>query len=149
MERRINRRQQGDVGEASAIEWLTRVGALVALPIGHGPDSDLPAQFADRLLRVQVKASIQEVETPNGHLRYPVSLVTSGGNRSWRGVGKPFDPDKVDYLFALTSSGRRWFIPSRELGGNRAIQLGGPKYSEYEIEAAGSIRSWSMRRAPL
>jgi hypothetical protein len=32
MQRLINRRQQGDLGEISAAEWLTRMGATVFLP---------------------------------------------------------------------------------------------------------------------
>ena len=140
MERLINRRQQGDLGEASAIEWLTKIGALVALPFGYSPDFDLVAQLGARLLRVQVKTSTQEIRTPNGHLRFPVSLVTCGGNQSWTGVSKVIDPTKIDYLFALTSSGRRWFIPAMDLDGKRAVQLGGNKYSEYEIEKATPVR---------
>jgi hypothetical protein len=140
MDRLINRRQQGDLGEASAIEWLTRHGAVVALPFGHSPDFDLVAEVGGRLLRVQVKASTQQINTSNGQLRYPVSLVTCGGNQSWTGVAKLFDPAKVDYLFVLTSAGRRWFIPATDLEGKRGIHLGGDKYSEYEIEAAAPIR---------
>jgi bifunctional DNA-binding transcriptional regulator/antitoxin component of YhaV-PrlF toxin-antitoxin module len=140
MERLINRRQQGDLGEISAIEWLTRRGAVVAIPFGHSPDFDLVAQVGDRLLRIQVKTSTQELRTPNGHLRYPVSLVTCGGNQSWTGVAKLFDPATVDYLFVLTSTGRRWFIPASDLDGKRGVQLGGAKYSEYEIERTAAIR---------
>jgi bifunctional DNA-binding transcriptional regulator/antitoxin component of YhaV-PrlF toxin-antitoxin module len=140
VERLINRRQQGDLGEASAIDWLTRQGAIVALPLGHSPDFDLVAQIGQRLLRIQVKTSTQEIRTPNGHLRYPVSLVTCGGNQSWTGVAKLFDPKRVDYLFALTSPGRRWFIPAVDLDGNRNVNLGGSKYSEYEIDGTASIR---------
>ena len=123
----------------SAVEWLTRQGAVVALPFGHSPDFDLVAEFGGRLLRVQVKTSTQEIRTPNGHLRYPVSLVTCGGNQSWTGVAKLFDPAKVDYLFVLTSSGRRWFIPATDLDGKRNVNLGGSKYREYEIEGTASI----------
>jgi bifunctional DNA-binding transcriptional regulator/antitoxin component of YhaV-PrlF toxin-antitoxin module len=148
MERLINRRQQGDLGEVSAIEWLTRKGAVVAVPFGHSPDFDLVADLRGRLLRIQVKTSTQEVRTPSGHLRFSVSLVTCGGNQSWTGVAKVFDPTKVDYLFALTSAGRRWFIPASDLDGNRAIQLGGSKYSEYEIEAAEPIRDLVYGRKP-
>ncbi len=140
MERAINRRQQGDLGEASAIEWLTNRGALVLIPFGHSPDIDLIAKLNGRLLRVQVKTSTQEVRTPNGHLRYPVSLVTNGGNQSWNGVSKPIDPDQIDYLFALTGRGRRWLIPATDLDGKTTIQLGGTKYAEYEIESARPIR---------
>jgi PD-(D/E)XK endonuclease len=140
MKRAINRRRQGDLGEASAIEWLTSRGALVLVPFGHSPDFDLAAQIDDRLLRVQVKTSTQEIRTPNGHMRFPVSLVTCGGNQSWTGVTKVIDTTKIDYLFALTASGRRWFIPATDLDGKRAIQLGGAKYAEYEIEPAKAIR---------
>jgi PD-(D/E)XK endonuclease len=140
MDRLINRRQQGDLGEASAIEWLIRKGAVVALPFGHSPDFDLVAQIEDRLLRIQVKTSTREVRTPNGHLRFSVSLVTCGGNQSWNGVAKLFDPGKVDYLFVLTSPGRRWFIPAADLDGKRNVNLGGMKYSEYEIEPTAPIR---------
>jgi PD-(D/E)XK endonuclease len=69
MERLINRRQQGDLGEASAIEWLTRQGATVFIPVGHSPHFDLVAALDARLLRIQVKASTQEVLTPDGHRR--------------------------------------------------------------------------------
>jgi bifunctional DNA-binding transcriptional regulator/antitoxin component of YhaV-PrlF toxin-antitoxin module len=139
VERAINRKQQGDLGETSAIEWLTRQGALVAVPFGHSPDFDLVAQVGGRLLRVQVKTSTQEITTSTGDLRYPVSLVTCGGNQSWTGVAKLFDPEKIDYLFALTSRGRRWFIPATDLDGKRNVSLGGTKYAEYEIEATAAI----------
>ena len=56
-ERLINRRQQGDLGEASAIEWLTRQGAIVCVPLGHSPDIDLIADYDGRLVRVQVKTT--------------------------------------------------------------------------------------------
>lgn len=140
MERLINRRQQGDLGEVSAIEWLTRNGARVAIPFGHSPHFDLVAEIGNRLMRIQVKTSTQELRTPNGHRRFSVSLVTCGGNQSWTGVAKLFDPAKVDYLFALTSLGRRWFIPATDLDGKRAVQLGGAKYSEFEIEPGTPIR---------
>jgi hypothetical protein len=39
----------------------------------------------------------------------------------------------------LTASGRRWFIPSTDIEGKRAIQLGGLKYAEYEIDRAAGI----------
>jgi bifunctional DNA-binding transcriptional regulator/antitoxin component of YhaV-PrlF toxin-antitoxin module len=140
MKRALNRRQQGDLGEVSAMDWMTRLGALVLLPLGHSPDFDLVAEVAGRLLRIQVKTSTQEVETPNGHARYSVSLATNGGNQSWSGVSKFIDPKRIDYLFVLTACGRRWLIPATDLGGKRAIQLGGPKYAEYEIERGTGIR---------
>ncbi|MGH2961160.1 MAG: group I intron-associated PD-(D/E)XK endonuclease [Solirubrobacterales bacterium] len=55
--RAINRRQQGDLGEASAIEWFSRLGAMILLPFGHSPDFDLVVELEGRLLRIQVKTS--------------------------------------------------------------------------------------------
>jgi hypothetical protein len=139
MERQINRRQQGDLGEASAIEWLTRMGATILLPLGHSPDYDLVADAHGRLLRIQVKTSTCATRRPDGHARHAVSLATRGGNRSWNGTVKRLDPSRADYLFALTGGGRRWFIPTAALEAANAISLGGPKYSEYEIDPTVSI----------
>lgn len=140
VERRINRSQQGDLGEASAIEWFTGRGATVLVPIGHSPHFDLVAEIEDRLLRVQVKTSCQEERTPDGDWRFPVSLATSGGNQSWTGVTKQIDPSRVDVLFAHTARGRRWLIPTPALEAGRSIRLGGPKYAEYEVQRGSSIR---------
>jgi PD-(D/E)XK endonuclease len=134
MERGINRREQGDLGEASAIEWLTSVGATVFIPFGHSPAVDLVSYSRGRLLRVQVKTSTQQVMTPSGSARSAVALATSGGNRSWNGAPKKIDPALFDYLFAHTGDGRRWFIPSVALEAVTTITLGGPKYSEFKIE---------------
>ena len=140
MERLLNRSQQGDLGEASAIEWLTSKGAAVLIPFGHSPHFDLVADLDGRLLRIQVKTSTQESRTPDGHLRSTVALRTSGGNQSWTGVSKVLDPSRFDYLFVLAARGRRWLIPSSALEAFNAISLGGPKYSEFEIELGRPIR---------
>lgn len=138
-ERLINRRQQGDLGEASAIEWLTRLGATVCVPLGHSPHHDLIAEAAQRLLRVQVKTTTAIERTPDGHPRWSVAICTNGGNQSWTGRAKRFDPAKVDALFVLAGDGRRWFIPSAAIEGTVSMRLGGPKYSEYEVDPAGAI----------
>jgi hypothetical protein len=139
VDRVLNRRQQGDLGEISAIEWLTSRGALVLIPLGHSPDFDLVAHIDGRLFRIQVKTSTQTAKTPAGDERFPVSLVTCGGNQSWTGVAKVIDAQSIDYVFVLTGCGRRWLIPATELEGKRGIRLGGPKYGRYEIEVGRKI----------
>lgn len=134
MARSINRRQQGDLGEASAIEWFTSKGALVLVPFGHSPDYDLVAAIGNR-----VKTTTQQARTANGHPRFPVSLTTCGGNQSWNGVVKTVDPETIDYLFAHTGSGRRWLIPSTDIEGKRSVRLGGPRYAQFEIEPGTGI----------
>jgi hypothetical protein len=138
-DRLINRRQQGDLGEASAIEWLTRRGAVVSLPVGHSPDYDLIAEMEGRLLRVQVKTSTYQSSTPNGHRRWAVAIRTNGGNQSWTGITKRFDSTRVDALFVLVGDGRRWFVPASAVEGTNTLNLGGRKYSEFEIGRAGEI----------
>ena len=133
-QRLINRRRQGDLGEASAIEWLTRRGATVFIPFGHSPDYDLIADFGRGPLRVQVKTSTQRITTPNGHSRCAVMIATNGGNQSWSGITKRFDPSRFDVLFVLTGDGRRWLIPTNQIEARNSLQLGGPKYAEFEIQ---------------
>jgi hypothetical protein len=125
-----HRRKQGDLGEAAAIEWLTRAGAEnVLVPLFHSPDYDLVAEHDSRLLRVQVKTSGFQ-----RHHRYEVRLCTSGGNQSWSGVVKRFAAERCDFLFVLVADGRRWFIPSGRVEAGTLIRVGGPKYAAYQVD---------------
>jgi hypothetical protein len=146
-QRLINRRQQGDLGEASAIEWLTRHGATVWIPVGHSPDADLVAEVSGRLLRVQVKTCTLRSQTLGGQDRWEVSISTTGGNQSWNRVIKTFDPSRFDLLFVLTGAGRRWLIPADAIESTHAVHLGGPRYSEFEIDPAPSIERLVYRGA--
>lgn len=138
-ERRINRRQQGDLGEFSAMEWLASKGALVWVPLGHSRDVDLIAEFNDQMLRVQVKTTTQRATTPRGHRRWRAMIATNGGNQSWSGSTKTFDPTRVDLLFVLVGDGRRWLIPASAIESQRQIVLGGSKFAEFEIERGTAI----------
>ena len=126
----MNPRQQGDLGEYSAIEWLSSRGYPVFVPIGHSPDVDLVAVIEDRAVRVQVKTCRRSIPVD----RWDVMLCTRGGNQSWNGLSKYFSATRCDYLFVLVGDGRRWFIPSSAVEGSSGIALGGPKYAAYEVE---------------
>ena len=123
-------RQQGDLGEFSAMQWVVEHGGSVYLPLGHSPDVDLVADLEGQLLRVQVKTSRRL--TPYGN--YQVMLETKGGNQSWNGVVRHFDASRYDRLFVLVGDGRRWFIPSDAIEARTSICLGGAKYAEFEVE---------------
>jgi Holliday junction resolvase-like predicted endonuclease len=100
MDGRIPPRLQGDIGEWSAIGWLIDQGAKVFLPLGHSPDIDLVADFGDRLASVQVKTS-----TVSRNTRFEVTLATRGGNRSWNGVVKHFEPARCDISLSMSGMG--------------------------------------------
>ena len=136
-------REQGDIGELSALSWLTPQGATVSIPFGHSPDYDLVADLDVGLLRVQVKTA-----TFFRHGRWEVSLATYGGNQSWSGLVKRLDTSRCDYLFVLVRDGCRWFIPSTALGGGRRILLGGPKYAAFEVETGRPIPSPAVDETP-
>jgi hypothetical protein len=125
----VHRRAQGDLGEVSAVEWLAGTGARVYIPFGHSPDCDLVADLDGHLVRVQVKTS-----SYSRLGRWEIVLATRGGNRSWSGIVKRFSPERADFLFVHVADGRRWFIPSREIGGATGIRLGGPKYAGFEVD---------------
>ena len=122
-------REQGDAGELSALSWFVENGWKVFLPFGHSPDVDMVARRDGLTIGVQVKTCAEQRKG-----RYEVRLCTMGGNQSWTGVVKRFSADRCDHLFAVAGSGRRWFIPSSVVGGERGIMLGGPKYAQYEVE---------------
>ena len=125
--------------------WLTSQGARVSKPIGHCPDYDLVADFGDRLVRVEVKTCTRRGGAPG---RYAVQLCTHGGNQSWTGVVKVFERVRCDFVFAHVGDGRRWFIPTYALEAERAISLGGPKYSEFEVEPGPPIPVLTGQMAP-
>ena len=127
---RLKPREQGDLGELSAMEWLVSQGATIAIPVSHSPDWDLIAELGARPARVQVKTSTARDDRGC----YALRLATSGGNQSWNRIIKRFDPSRYDYLFALVGDGRRWFIPSAAIEGTCSIVLGGAKYSEFEVD---------------
>jgi PD-(D/E)XK endonuclease len=130
-------RRQGDLGELSALEWLAGQGYKLWLPVGHSPNSDLIAEDDDeRLLRVQVKTT-----TRYDNRRWAVMVCTRGGNQSWNGLVKRFSSTRCDWLFVLVGDGRRWFIPARVVEGGTKIHLGGPKYSEFEIDSGRPLPS--------
>jgi len=112
-----------------AAAWLLEQGYDVYIPFGHSPDVDLVAEIDGRLVRIQVKSSRFRQNN-----RWCVAVCTRGGNQSWNGIVKRMDRSRCDFLFVAVADGRRWFIPAAAIGGGTAINLGGPKYAQYEVD---------------
>jgi PD-(D/E)XK endonuclease len=133
----MNPREQGDLGERAAMNWLWSKGCPVGVPIGHSPDFDLLTVWEGRAVTVQVKTSAFFAKA-----RWCVMLATSGGNQSWNKVVKLYDPSRFDYLFAIVGDGRQWFIPSDAIDARRQVRLGGPKFEQFEVERGPRIPCW-------
>jgi hypothetical protein len=121
------------------MEWLASRGAHIYVPVGHSPDVDLIAEIDGVALRVEVKTATYQ--TAAG--RWDVQIATRGGNQSWSGVAKYFDPERCDYLFVHVGDGRRWFIPSGAIDSGTGLHLGGPKYSEFEVESGRRLEPFA------
>ncbi len=107
--RRANPRQQGTIGVGAAIRWFIANGYDVFTPIGEPSHYDLVVVDADgELQRVEVKTTTCR----NSRGRFVVQIATSGGNQSWTGMVKAFDPTRVDLLFVLTDDGDEYVIPT-------------------------------------
>ena len=88
---------------------------------------------------MQVKTSTCLEATLRRQQRWAVSISTSGGNQSWSGLTKRFDPAKADALFVLVGDGRRWLIPASVVEGTMACGWVAGSYSEFEIEQGAPI----------
>jgi PD-(D/E)XK endonuclease len=137
-------REQGDIGELSALYWLASIGAHVAVPVGGSPHWDLMAELEGLPVRIQVKTSRCFVKG-----RWDITLCTRGGNQSWNGLVKRLDASRYDFLFVLVADGRRWFIPSDRVEGGSSLRLGGPKYAEFEVDRGDPIPGALVEIAPL
>jgi PD-(D/E)XK endonuclease len=133
-EAKLKPREQGDIGELSAMHWLAERGASIYVPVGHSPDVDLIAIIGGRILRVEVKTA-----TCRSGERWAVNVSTRGGNQSWSGIVKYFDPGRCDFLFVHVGDGRRWFIPTAALDCTSSLTLGGAKYAEFEVDPGGPL----------
>lgn len=137
---KLKPREQGDIGELSAMEWLASKGAHIYVPVGHSPDVDLIAEIEGVVLRVEVKTT-----THRRNDRWSVLISTRGGNQSWTGLVKYFDRSRCDYLFVHVGDGRRWFIPTGALDGRSGLMLGGPKYAQFEVEPGRRLERASVQ----
>lgn len=129
LQKQKNSKKQGDVGLAIAIAWFVENGYNVSIPLTDSQDYDLVVETRNKLSRVQIRTTYHK--KPTGF--YGVNLLVSGGNRSGTGKIKFFDPERVDYLFVVTETRDKYFIPSSHIAARRQLVLG-DKYALYKVE---------------
>ena len=116
--RRSNPCLQGLIGVAAAIDWFTRAGYLVSIPLNDSQPYDLVVDDGMRLLRVQVKTTTSR--GPYGN--FVVRLETAGGNQSLS-TRKPFDNSSSDLLFALTDDDDVYIVPCSAIRTRRTLNM--------------------------
>ena len=121
--RRDNPRHQGDIGVGAAIAHFMASGYRVAVPLGESQPWDLIVEKKEDGTgpeRVQVKTSTYK----NPYGIYEVQICTNGGNQSWNGLVKRFDPEAVEWLFVLTDDLDRYVIPTSAIRSTTTLNLG-------------------------
>ena len=117
--RRKNPRLQGLIGLGAAIDWFTRNGYFVAIPLNDSQPWDLIVEDAAGVVsRVQVKTTTCR----NRRGRLVVMLATIGGNQSFS-TRKPFDAARSELLFVLTDDADIYVIPCPEIDAVSSITL--------------------------
>lgn len=122
-------RQQGDIGLGMAIAWFVKNDYVVSIPLTDSQDYDLVIEINTCFYAVQVRTTYYE-KYPG---IYQLNLRVTGGNQSGAGKSKPFDPEKVAYLFAVTDAGEQFLIPSHAIEARRSLNLG-EKYAQYKVK---------------
>lgn len=125
-----NSKKQGDVGLGVAIGWFTVKGWTVCVPLTDSQDYDLLVDDGEKINRIFVRTT--RVKSRNKSGGYCLELRVKGGNLSGKGKVKYFSPELVDYVFALTDSGDKYFIPSSSITAKSGIVLG-KEYQEYLV----------------
>jgi hypothetical protein len=123
-----NSKIQGNVGVGIAIAWFMSAGYDVSIPVTDSQDYDLVIGVDNDLSTVQVKTSY----CLNSSGNYQVNLRVLGGNRSGTGKVKLFDSQAVDYVFIVTDSNEKYFIPSADIDNKTSVTLSS-KYDKYLV----------------
>jgi hypothetical protein len=119
---------QGNIGEAAAILYFTKLGGIVCKPLFINTDYDFVVDMNGVLNRVQCKTS-QQRNVVDTH--YVVNLKNSGVNAR-KHTYSPLSPKKVDIVFVLAEDGTCWSIPTTELTAFSAMCLN-ERFDEFKV----------------
>lgn len=109
--------EQGNIGEAYAIAYFTKMGTAVSKPLFINSDYDLIIDTNGKLERVQIKTTKYKK-----YKSYVVNLKTSGCNARAHAF-KAINRESIDKLFILADDGTQWVIPVANFVANFELSL--------------------------
>lgn len=112
---------KGNIALGNAIAYFTKLGYTVAIPLTDTQKYDLIVDIDGILKKVQCKyTSIKDKG-----VTFILDLRVRGHIDS-KGVyySKNFEEDSADFIYALTSEGQTFLIPTEDLKGRQSISLG-------------------------
>ncbi len=112
--------EQGNIGEAYAIAYYTKIGWKISKPLFVNTDYDLVVDNGTELLKVQIKTTRQRTKTILSS--FIVNIKSSGSNARVTDI-RDFDNTKVNILFVLANNGDCWSIPVEGFVAKTAITL--------------------------
>jgi hypothetical protein len=122
-----NTRQQGEIGIGYAISYFLEQGWGVSIPLTDSQDYDLIIEIENNLYKVQVKTTYCVGKSG----RYQASLKSTHSNTKRAKIIR-LSERIIDYIFVLTESGDRYFIPRIAITSETCIVLG-DKWKEYKV----------------
>lgn len=125
--KRMNTKEQGDIGVAQAIYYYTLQGYKVSIPNTDSTRYDLIVDKGNKLYRVQCKTTYTNSRAGNPQ----AMLRTMGGNRSWNGEVKRISADETDLVWICAHGTEGYEFPVDMLAGRSSITLG-EQYISYK-----------------
>jgi hypothetical protein len=123
-------KEQGNIGIGEAISYFCREGITVSIPLNDTQPYDLVVELNGELKKVQVRTTTQISRNGNND-KYEVGLRKTSYVGNGKFETKSVEDIDYDYLFALTNSDKKYFIPTEVIKGIKsAITVG--KNSKYE-----------------
>jgi len=110
-----NSNSRGNIGLSSAIDYFTRLGYIVSIPLNDSQKYDLIVDSGKVLQRVQVKTTSKKQSDSNNYI---VKLDSQAHNF----VSK-FDNTAIELLYILTEMDEIYIIPASVIESKTAISL--------------------------
>jgi hypothetical protein len=121
-------KEKGDIAVSKAVAYFVGNNEQILLPFGDKRPYDLVVERDEKFLKIQCKYTSHK----NEHGMFVVPLRVMGGNKSGNTI-KSYKLGDFDILFAYTTNGEQYEIPSNIWSKCKNSLTLGLKYEEYKI----------------